>query len=188
VEDGQVALVTSTVMWRDGFRESQLVWIDPGDGSILSEDRWDGHTYQPPFDVVLWHRPTNTMLDTVNGLEIWAHCEPLKWAELSQVHICDHDAGPEMWIEAVDAVTGSTVWRHPVAVEYWTVASTGDTIYLAGAPDEITSGPGHLPSNSPIVALDLATGAEQWRSSFPEGKLYTDIVSDIIYVTHRASQ
>lgn len=37
VEDGQVVLVTSNVKWRDGFRKSQLVWIDPADGSIVSD-------------------------------------------------------------------------------------------------------------------------------------------------------
>jgi outer membrane protein assembly factor BamB len=187
VKDGQVALVVSN-WWSNEDREPQLLWIDAADGSIVSTSRWDGRTYQPRFDTIVMPWPTNTVIETISGLEIWAHCEPLEQTKSAQIEVCDHEAEPEMWIEAVDTATGHLVWRHPVASEYTSVASTSDTIYLAAAPDGIADGSVHLPSHSPIVALDVETGAELWRARFSPGVLNASVVGDVLYEIHWGSQ
>lgn len=189
IEDEQVVLVTSDGWRRDSPREPRIMRIDPVDGSSLSEDFYSGTTNSNVFDTVLSPWSTNVVIDRIGDLEVWAHCEPLlEVRRFTTEDVCDQEAEPEMWLEAIDAGTGEAVWQRSVDREYRSLATTGDTLYLAAAPDSIPNSRGSLFGHSPVIALDVATGEERWTANFSGGLLFADVAGDALYVIHRPDE
>ena len=90
-----------------------------------------------------------------------------------------------MWLETTDVGSGAVLWERPVDHEYRALIVTGDTAYLAAAPDGVVLGRSGLVGQSPLLALDLTTGVERWTATFPPGRISGEVIGDTAYVVLR---
>ena len=140
IEDAQVTLVVSDDPRgvNDSPRQRHILRVDPVDGNVVSIDAYPGRGRSWPFDAIVFRRPTNTIIETIGQLDIWARCEPAIAAPPSSQPVCDHDSDPNIWLEAVDSITGEPVWRLFVEHEFRSLASTPNTLVVAVAPRGIS--------------------------------------------------
>jgi hypothetical protein len=150
----------------------------------VSDDTYLARTGSWPFDAIVYGRPTNTVIASIGDMDIWGRCQPAVISPGTRGRVCDHDSDPSIWLEAVDSGTGESVWRLSVEHEFRSLASTMGTIFLAVAPDGISSLGDFASGSSPLVAVDATTGKELWRRSFPAGRICADLDGDVLYVIH----
>ncbi|MDT0343169.1 serine/threonine-protein kinase [Streptomyces litchfieldiae] len=160
-----MAVTGGRVLASDG---PSLYALDSTDGS----DRW-----RVPTDTWIYalraERGTVITATRGGGVQAWESGTGERLWELSgaQADFETHDAAPVVhggvvyaWGEgqlyALEARTGSEMWRYPV----------GDTSVTGGVPVRVTptdDGAVYVCAGSRVLALDAASGAERWRFDAP---------------------
>ena len=164
-------LATGAVRWRNPDPPSQsgiVVGLDGvvGDGVVVVESRSEDYSYG---------------LDASTGDFRWTS-NPMDGYALAGGHLIV-DAGHKA-VYAFDMDTGMRVWTASVvsaAVDFdgGVTTVTPDTIYGVYQFPETFSLPEHYLRPSFVLALDAATGAEQWR--FPKhGEAFTGVATSIV--------
>lgn len=188
VDDDDVVLLVADHPGRvDSQRQPQLMHLDPVDGAMVSAKAYLGRVNSGAFDVLMFPWPTNTIIETVGQVDIRARCHPVVPGPPSPDPLCDLDSDPEIWLEGISTATGELLWQQPVEHEYRSLASASKVLYAAVAPDSVADHGSFAVGHSPLVAIDVDTGSELWRRSFPAGRLYAKLSDDVLYVIHTAT-
>jgi outer membrane protein assembly factor BamB len=101
---------------------------------------------------------TTVVFDPLTGEELWS--EPSGWETNGFLEIDDHLLITSAAAQMLDERTGRELWQVPVdpSVSMYTPVTDGDVVVLPIRDHGLV-----------LVAVDLATGEEQWRMPGPDG-------------------
>jgi outer membrane protein assembly factor BamB len=116
-------------------------------------------------------KTTRLALDPATGRELWRLDDKAFWARAAQGDGHVYFVADDGHVEAIAAGTGHVDWRTPVGLAAYTVAAGGGRVLSS--------------TKSGVVALDGATGHEQWRLADPgksPGLSSVEVAGDTVYV------